>query len=185
MCFSYAELCGALGKSSLYIHNIQKNLALPILKRGDKYSKGYKSFLEHVINLKTLGVSNEDIIRLLELEKKILHLLQLDSLDSSPTWYVDHGEKRYARQRGKSLVLLLTDYDLETSPRSSSFQGSLDFSGAQSSELFKGSEMGEDINRAIDKYREVEKKILEIVEREASVAKRASDWARSILRRKR
>jgi hypothetical protein len=78
----------------------------------------------------------------------------------------------------------LTDYDLETSPRSSSFQGSLDFSGAQSSELFKGSEMGEDINRAIDKYREVEKKILEIVEREASVAKRASDWARSILRRK-
>ena len=184
MSFSYTELCSALGKSSLYIHNIQKNLALPVLKGGEKYSKGYKCFLEHIINLKTLGVRNEDIVRLLELEKKILHLLQIDSLDSSPTWYVDHCENRYARGKGKSLVLLLTDYDLETSPLGSSFQGSLDFSGAQRSELFKGSEMGEDINRAIETYRKLEQKILDVVATEAAAAKRASDWARSILRKK-
>jgi len=182
---NFTELCAALGKSSIYIHNIQKSLSLPVLKAEEKYSAGYKSFLGNIINLRTLGVSNEDIVRLLELEKKILHLLQMDSLNSAPTWYLDHCGNRYSRQRGKSFILLLTDYELKDSPLSESLQGSLDFTGAQSRELFKSAEMGEDINRAIEKYRELEGKILEIVDSEVAVTERASDWARSVLRKKR
>lgn len=185
MSFSHTELCAALGKSSIYIHNIQKSLSLPVMKGDEKYSAGYKSFLGNVINLKTLGVSNDDIARLLEIEKKILHLLQIDSVDNAPTWYLDHCRDRYSRQRGKSFILMLTDYELEDSPLSQSSQGSLDFTGAQKRELFKGTEMGEDIDKAIEKYRELEEKILVIVDREVAVTERTSDWARSVLRKKR
>jgi hypothetical protein len=183
--YTFAELCAVLGKSSFYVYNIQKNLSLPVLKAEAKYSVGYKTFLANIINLKTLGVSNEDIIRLLELEKKILHLLQVDSLNNAPTWYLDHCVNRYARHRTKSFILLLTDYELDDSPLSQSSQGSLDFTGAQRRELFKSAEMGEDINRAVEKYRELEGKILGIMEGEVAVTQRASDWARHVLSKKR
>jgi hypothetical protein len=185
MTFTHTELCIALSKSNLYIRNIQKALALPVKKPDEKYSEGYKIFLENIINLKTLGVSNEDIARLLEIEKKILHLLQIDSIDNAPTWYLDHCENKYAKRKGKPLILLLTDYELELSPHAQSLQGSLDFTRAQEIELFKGHEMGEDINKAIDKYRQLEEKVLEIMAREVSVTERASVWARSVLRKKR
>jgi hypothetical protein len=185
MSFSHTELCAALGKSAIYIHNLQKTFSLPIIKGNERYSAGHKSFLGNIINLKTLGVSNDDIERLLELEKKILHLLQLDNLNDAPTWYLDHCANRYARHRAKPFILMLTDYELEDSLLRQSSQASLDFTGAQKSELFKGPEMGEDIYKAIDRYRELEGKILEIITREVAVTERASDWARSILRKKR
>jgi hypothetical protein len=185
MSFTHAELCAALGKSAIYVHNIQKSLSLPVLKGDEKYSAGYKTFLANIINLRTLGVSSEDVARLLEMEKKILHLLQIDSINNAPTWYLDHCVNRYARHRSKSFILMLTDFELDDSPLSQYPQGSLDFSGPQKSELFRGPEMGEDINRAIEKYQELQGKILEILEREVAVTERASDWARNVLRKKR
>jgi pheromone shutdown protein TraB len=63
-------------------------------------------------------------------------------------------------------------------------QGSLDFAEAHPKELFKAADMGEDINRAIEKYRELEGRILAIVDREVGVTQKATDWAKSILRKK-
>jgi hypothetical protein len=185
MSFSHTELCAALRKPAIYVHNIQKCLSLPVLKGDERYSMGYKIFLANIINLRTLGVSSEDVARLLEIEKKILHLLQMDSINNAPTWYLDHCVNRYARHRSKSLILMLTDYELDDSPLNQSSQGSLDFTGAQKSELFRGVEMGEDINRAIEKYRELEGKILETLGREVAVTEKASEWARNVLRKKR
>jgi hypothetical protein len=183
MSFSHNQLCAALGKPSLYVHNIQKYFSLPVLKADEKYSEGHKMFLERIINLKTLGVSSDDIVKLLVLEKTILHLLQIDSLNESPTWYLDHCSDRYLK-RNKPFVLMLTDFELEDSPLGQSMQGSLDFAEAHPKELFKAADMGEDINRAIEKYRELEGRILAIVDREVGVTQKATDWAKSILRKK-
>ena len=161
---------------------LEKLFSLPVLKSNQKYSDGHRLFLEKIINLKTLGVSNDDIVKLLVLEKTILHLLQIDSLNDAPTWYLDHCANRYSK-KSKSFVLMLTDFEMENVGQS--LQGSLDFAGAQKKELFKATEMGEDVNRAIGKYRELEGRILVIVEREVAVTQKATDWARSVLRKTR
>jgi hypothetical protein len=120
----------------------------------------------------------------MEIEKKILHLLQIDSINNTPTWYLDHCANRYSK-RAKGFVLLLTDFELDHSPLAQSLQGSLDFTRAQEVELFKGKEMGDDINKAIEKYRQLEKKLLDVMDREVAVTERASAWAKSIVRKRR
>lgn len=82
------------------------------------------------------------------------------------------------------MVLLLTDYELEHFPHAQSLQGSLDFAGAQETELFSGKEMGEDINKALEKYRQLEDKVFKIMDRELAVIKMASAWAANVLRKK-
>jgi len=126
--YTFSELCAALGKTAIYIHNIQKVFSLPVLKANEKYSEGHRLFLENIISLRTLSVSMEDIVKLLVLEKTILHLIQIDSLNDEPTWYLDHCANRYSR-RTKSFVLMLTDYELDDASSVRSMQRSLDLQG--------------------------------------------------------
>ena len=126
--------------------------------------------------------ANEGMKILLELEKKILRLLQIDSLTDSSTWYLDNCANRYFEQNGGSFVLLLTDFALDYSPADKSVQVSLDFAEAREKELFKGREMGEDVHMAIEKYQALEAKILDTIERELAVAEKASAWAMNVLK---
>lgn len=141
--YTLTALCKALGKSQLYIHHTQKALGLKH-SNGHEYSRGYMSFLAKVIALRTTGIKQEKITELFELEKKILTLLNIDSLSASETWYLDAGCASSNR------TLLLIGFDVGFS-LGGSIQPGLDFGGEQE-EMFKGHEMGEDLHRILATY---------------------------------
>ena len=62
--YTFAELCGALGKGSFYVRNLQKHLGLPLLHGrtgGKKATGGYSDrhliFLENTTRLLVEGVA--------------------------------------------------------------------------------------------------------------------------------
>jgi hypothetical protein len=168
----FSELCRRLGKSPAYVRNVQSILGLHFPTDGDGYTEAYAAFLETVIALRTFSVPFDEIAELFEVEKKILRLLKIDSLTTSPTWYLDACSKAVAG--GKRL--LLTNHDLGASITADGVQFHLDFRGSLP-ELFSGPEMGEDVCRVVDTYLERLARIRGRVKTEEPLLLRSLAWS--------
>ncbi len=171
----FRNLCAALGKSPLYVRNLQNRLGLHIPAKGEGYPAAYFDFVQTVIALRTFSVPMDDICTLFETEKKLLILLKVDTLTSSKTWYLDAcGDCPKSAQR-----LLLTNYDVGHSITPSGIQFNLDFSARQP-ELFSEAEMGEDVRRVMELYLKWRDMLLDRVRAEEAVVERALAWADTI-----
>jgi hypothetical protein len=118
-----------------------------------------------------LNVSEENLIKLWQLEKKLLTLLHVDSI-GSPTWFLDSCGLTKNKQRR----LLLTNYDIGMDLRAQVLQLGLNFTLA-SPELFDGKEMGEDAMRVLGQYLKLASRIQEQVSAEVPLLKNAARWA--------
>jgi hypothetical protein len=178
--FSFSELCGMLGKESVYVRNLQHHLDLHVPGKDEGYSQSYVIFMEKVVSLRAFHIPLDEIGDLFDTEKKVLSLLHVDSLTHSPTWYIDacvEGEEDdVASDR-----LLLCGYRLGFPFGAQAVQPTLDF-GQRDPELFKGVEMGEDVRLVLAKYLNLLKEIRKRIEKERPVLETALQWAKGFLR---
>ena len=127
----------ALNRPAVYLHGLQTRFELPAFE-GATYPAAYLAFLRAVVFLRMLSVSEETLLKLWHLEKKLLTLLHVDSI-GSPTWFLDAcGPTTKPRHR-----LLLTNFNMGFELQSHAVQLGLNFT-AVTPELFAGKEMGED-----------------------------------------
>jgi hypothetical protein len=139
---TFGDMAKELNRSPIYLSGIQKRFELPGFE-GAAYSPAYVAFLRAIIAFRTFDISEENLRDLWHLEKKLLHLLHVDSTGSR-TWFLDfcsatkHSERR----------LLLTNYDLGVPLTASEVQIGLNFADS-APELFAGQEMGEDALRVL------------------------------------
>jgi len=142
---TFGTMAKALNRSAVYLQGLQKRFDLPILK-GANYSDSYLRFLQTVISLRTLNISEETILELWHIERKLLQLLHADTT-GSPTWFLDScGSKRNRSHR-----LLLSNFDIGVYLAPGTLQLGLQFSES-AKELFTGKEMGEDALALLDAY---------------------------------
>ncbi len=154
----------------VYLHGIQNRFEL-LAGNGAKYSDAYFAFLRTIVYLRTLNVSEENLIKFWQFEKKLLTTLHVDST-GSPTWYLDAcGTTSHPNRR-----LLLSNYDIGIELQSQSVQLGLNFSEA-TPELFDGKEMGEDALRVLGQYLKLLSRIQNEVSSEIPLLKNASRWA--------
>ena len=170
--YSFGELCQLLGKSPAYVRHLQRSLDLHIPKGDQGYSEAYLAFLQRGVALRTFNVPVVDIQEISIKECKILELLHFDSMSNSPTWYLDAcmGED------GSDGRLLLTGHDLGFPLTSEAIQSNLDFRERQA-ELFAGRDMGEDIQRVLDLYLKLVRKVNLKVRSQRPVLEEALAWA--------
>ncbi|MEI7820816.1 MAG: hypothetical protein WCK55_07850 [Verrucomicrobiota bacterium] len=142
---TFADLARTLNRSPVYLRGLQTRFALPVLE-GAAYPAAYLAFLRTVIFLRTFGVSEDALLRLWNLETKLLTLLHVDST-GSPTWFLNACGQKTCRKRR----LLLTNHDLGVAIPARMLQLGLNFGDALP-ELFAGKEMGEDALRVLEKY---------------------------------
>ena len=160
------EICERLGKPSAYVKGILSHLGLHQPAKNAGFDPAYAAFLDTIVALRTCGISLDEIGELFEIEKKILRLLKVDSLTSSPTWYLDQCGKGRSSDR-----LLLTNFPLGGLVGPDGLQGNLDFA-ARPAELFHGPEMGEDVRRVFGLYSQKAEAITRRIEREIPVLER-------------
>lgn len=173
---TFHQLCRRLGKPPTYVRSLQVNLELPQPQKGTGYSPAYASFMEHLVSLRAFSVPFEDIGDALQKERKILELLHVDSISTSPTWYLDCCGKDEART---DRHLLLTGYDLGFPLTAEVIQSNLDF-GPRDAELFARHEMGEDIRRVLCLYVKLLDRIRDRVSQEKPVLERALFWSEEV-----
>lgn len=149
--YSLATLCKAVGKNRIYVQSIQRGMGLAA-RSDDRYSAGYISFMKRLVALRTANVKQEKMRDLLQLEKKILKLLNVHPLNSSDTWYLDANCDPSGR------TLLLTGFDVAFA-LDGTIQPGLDF-GSGENEMFKSHEMGEDLHEILEKYVDLRNKML-------------------------
>jgi len=139
------EMAKALNRPAMVLHGLQSRFDLPAFE-GAGYSDAYLAFVRAVVFLRMLNVSEETLLKLWHLEKKLLTLLHVDSV-GSPTWFLDAcGPTNKPRHR-----LLLTNFNMGFDLKSGTIQLGLNFSEA-TRELFEGKEMGEDALRVLGQY---------------------------------
>jgi hypothetical protein len=171
----FKDLCETVGKSPMYVRNLQTRLGLYIPEDGEGYPATYACFLQTVIALRTFSVPVDDILALFETEKKLLILLKIDTLMPSKTWYLSAcGSCSTSAHR-----LLLTNFDVEPAITPAGIQFNLDFSARQP-ELFSGAEMGENVCRVMELYRKWRDRVLQRVRAEEPVVKSALAWAENV-----
>lgn len=142
---NFPDLARVLNRPPVYLRGLQARFALPVLA-GAKYSDAYAALLRSVIHLRILGVSENALVRLWDLEKKLLTLLNVDSTGSA-TWFLDAcGQTSHRNRR-----LLLSNHDMGVPITSHMLQPGLNFR-ASMPELFASKEMGEDALRVFEKY---------------------------------
>ena len=139
------DLAKTLNRPAVYLAGLQSRFELPELE-GPAYNKAYFAFLQTVVFLRTFGISEETLLRLWQIEKKLLQLLHADSTGSA-TWFLDACGSITHRDRR----LLLTNYDLGVTVPSKTLQLGLNFA-EKLPELFGGAEMGEDALRVLNDY---------------------------------
>jgi hypothetical protein len=161
------------------VRAIQRALGLHMPADPGAYSESYLRFLEKVVALRAFHVPMEDVRELFETEKKILTLLHADSLSNSPTWYLDDCISPEAEATSADR-LLLSGHKI-AAMGSDQVQQTLDF-GERDPELFKGSEMGEDLRWVIAKYLSLENALRQRIVREKPVVENALLWAKGFLR---
>ncbi len=169
-----AELTSSLNCSNLGVRRLQTRFALPVLE-GAAYSAAYMAFLRTILFLRIFGVTEDALLRLWQLEKKLLVLLNADST-GSPTWFLDAcGETSHRRRR-----LLLTNYDLGVAIPSRMLQPGLNF-GDGLPELFLGKEMGEDAFRIVREYLKAASHIRGDIAGELPHTRAAVAWGKALL----
>lgn len=164
-----SAMAKALNRPAVVLHGLQARFELPAFE-GAGYSDAYLAFLRAVVFLKMLNVSEESLLKLWHLEKKLLALLHVDSI-GSPTWFLDAcGPTNKQRYR-----LLLTNFDMGFELKSNAVQLGLDFSTA-APELFEGKEMGEDALRVLAQYLKFFARIQTDMSAEIPLLQKATRW---------
>ncbi len=148
-----ADMAKELNRPAVYLRGLQSRFEFPV-RKGATYGDNELAILRTVIHLRTLGISEDAILKLWALEKKLLQLLNVDTT-GSPTWFLDAcGQTKNRKRR-----LLLTNFDLGMALTRKKIQPGLNF-GERKKELFAGKEMGEDALRVLDLYLEQRNRIL-------------------------
>lgn len=165
-----ANIAKALNRPVVVLHGLQTRFELPAGK-GASYSDAYFAFLRTIVYLRILNISEEVLLKLWHLEKKLLTLLHVDST-GSPTWFLDAcGTTSHSRRR-----LLLSNYDMGIELKFQAVQLGLNFSES-TPELFAGKEMGEDALRVLGQYMKLFSRIQAEVIDEIPSLRDASRWA--------
>jgi hypothetical protein len=166
-----SELSIKLGRPALWISRMRKRFSLPVL---EQYPKSYETFLRKVRDLRNLGVSEERLGALWDVERKIITILHLDlgggelSLIEGCTVEADPDHR-----------LLLSNADLGVPLMALDLQTGLDFQ-VRPPELFEGKAMGEDALRLLRGYRKLLKEIMETVAGETKVLKDSLRWEKLV-----
>ena len=165
------ELAEKLGRPALWISRMRKRFGLPVL---EQYPECYEAFLRKVRDLRNLGVSDEKLGALWDVERKIIAILHLD---------LGGGElsliEGYTVDADPDHRLLLSNADLGVPLMALDLQTGLDFQ-VRPLELFEGKEMGEDALRLLREYRKLLKEIMETVARERNVLKDSLRWEKLV-----
>lgn len=139
------EMAKALNRPAIRLTRLQKEFELPVLE-GPAYPPAYFALLRKIVHLNLLGIPDRILVELWKTEKHLLQLLHFDGT-GSPTWFLDecahaqHSERR----------LLLTHHDLGPEFSRKALQPQLDFA-PRSRGLFSHKEVGDDIQRALERY---------------------------------
>lgn len=140
---THAEIAKTLNRPAVVVSGLQARFELPI-QDGAGYPDAYLAFLKTVVFLRTVGISEDRLLRLWQLEKKLLQLLHIDSTGSR-TWFLDSCGAISRRDHR----LPLTNYDIGIAIPARAVQLGLNFATA-TPELFAGKEMGEDALRVLN-----------------------------------
>lgn len=153
----------------MYLHGLQTRFELPVFERAG-YPDAYLAFLRAVVFLRILNVSEENLLKLWHLEKRLLTLLHVDSIGSL-TWFLDAcGPTNKPRHR-----LLLTNFSMGFELKSQAVQLGLNFSkGAP--ELFAGKEIGEDALRVLGQYLKLFSRIQTDISAQIPLLREAARW---------
>jgi hypothetical protein len=151
---------------------MRKRFGLPVL---EEYPECYVAFLRKIRDLRNLGVSEEKLVDLWDLERKLIEILHLD---------LGGGElsliEGCAVEADPEHRLLLSNADLGVPLMARDVQAGLDFNSARPNELFEGKEMGEDALRVLGEYRILLQEVSEMVGRERKVLKESLQWGKTI-----
>ncbi len=164
---TFAEVCSRLNRSPVYVRGLQRRFALPILE-GAAYSASYVAFLEGIIHLRVLGIQEDTLTHIWNLERKLMQLLHADSTGSA-TWFLDACGSAGKRDHR----LLLSNFDIGTFLPSGAVQLGLNFSDTDKLELFTKAEMGEDAILVVRQYLPLHQQILRDVRLEVPVIRAA------------
>ena len=165
-----SALSESLGRPALWITRMRKRFGLPVL---EEYPECYVAFLRKIRDLRNLGVSDEKLGDLWDLERKLIEILHLDlgggelSLIEGCSAEVDPDRR-----------LLLSNADLGVPLMARDVQAGLDFSTGRSKELFEGRAMGEDALRLLSEYKGLLYAIVNTVTWESKVLKASLRWAK-------
>jgi len=118
---TFSDLAKELNRSPVYLSGLQKRFEMPVFE-DTPYSDAYIAFLRAFIALRTLNISEDILLELWHLEKKLLQLLHVDSTGSR-TWFLDSCTAVKHPERH----LLLTNYDLGIPLNASEVQTGLNF----------------------------------------------------------
>ncbi len=170
---TFADLAKALNRSTVYLSGLQSRFELPTFDRPG-YSEAYLAFLQKVVHLRTLSITEETLRDLWHIEKKLMGLLHADTTGSA-TWFLDScGATTSPKRR-----LLLTNYELGAEVQGKGLQLGLNFAGT-APELFAGKEMGEDALRVLNDYRKLHARIIADVKAELPHVRAAVAWAKRV-----
>jgi hypothetical protein len=166
------DIAEKIGRPLLWISRMRKRFGLPVL---EDYPDCYVAFLRKIRDLRNLGVSEEKLSALWDLERKLIEILHLDlgggelSLIEGCSAEVDLEHR-----------LLLSNADLGFPLMARDVQAGLDFSDGRPRELFEGKEMGEDALILLAEYRHLLKEVREIVGRERGVLRDSLQWVNQL-----
>jgi len=149
---------------------MRKRFGLPAL---EDYPECYVAFLRKIRDLRNLGVSEEKLGDLWDLERKLIAILHLD-LGGGTLSLIEGCSVEAAPDRR----LLLSNADLGVPLLARDVQAGLDFSAGRPKELFEGQAMGEDALCLLGEYRNLLKEVRELVGRERKVLSETLRWER-------
>jgi hypothetical protein len=144
---------------------------LPVL---EDYPACYAAFLRKVRDLRNLGISEEKLGDLWDLEKKLIAILHLDLGGGALSMIEGCTAEADPEHR-----LLLSNADLGVPLMALDVQAGLDFQ-QRPIELFECKEMGEDALRLLGEYRVLLREVRETIGREEGVLKSSLKWERTI-----
>lgn len=173
-----SDIARDLNRPVPVLRAMQARLGLPVL-RGDRYPAAYVLFFRKVMAFRRLGVGEDRLARLFELEKKLMRLLNADAAGSD-AWFLDF----VMQAGGGARRLLLTNFDVGCDLESHALQPGLDLVG-RPKELFGEKEMGEDVLRVLRKYLAEHRAVIEAIDGELPLLRGALAWGRKLLGRRR
>ena len=163
------EMAKALNRPAIVLTHLQKTFELPVLE-GAAYPPAYFALLRKLVHLQLLGIPDRSLVELWKTEKHLLQLLHFDGT-GSPTWYLDEcAHARHVERR-----LLLTNHDLGPEFSRKALQPHLDFL-PRSRGLFSHKEAGDDVQRVLERYRELYAALQAQAAAEAQQLRNALRW---------
>lgn len=166
-----ARLAQVTGKSVPYVITLQKKFELAA---REQYSSGHGVLLRKLIYLSICPVPVNEIKELLKSERRLLELLNVDSLHERPDWF----EALCTMSAGPTR-LLLSGYDIGCALTADTLQAGLDFS-ARERELFEDHEMGANALVGLQLYAKVVEAIQARMRQEIPVMRAALKWCRAV-----